>query len=71
MQTPAVLTFLHMLAAVLALWLADRFDVFKLELSLATLKGSSVRLVLYSTQVRACTCTCTSACMSACVASLV
>ena len=55
MQTPAVLTFLHMLSAAGGLHLASRYDVFEahpMGLNPSTLKGSSVRIVLYASQVR-------------------
>ncbi|GAX86042.1 hypothetical protein CEUSTIGMA_g13457.t1 [Chlamydomonas eustigma] len=53
MQTPAVLTFLHMLSAAGGLYLASQYDVFDqpIQISAAALKGSSVQIVLYSTQM--------------------
>jgi hypothetical protein len=54
MQTPAVLTFLHMLSASGGLYLASQYDVFDqpIQISTAALKGSSIQMVLYATQVR-------------------
>lgn len=53
MQTPAVLTFLHMLAAAAAVALACKIEMVEAlqQLSLSTLKGGSVRIVLFSSQV--------------------
>jgi hypothetical protein len=54
MQTPAVLTFLHMLSAAGGLRLASQYNVFeRMQVNLSGLKGSSVRIVLYATQVGA------------------
>eukprot|EP00798_Chlamydomonas_sp_ICE-L_P015007 gene15007-21075_t len=46
MQTPAVLTFLHMLGAALTLGVSNHFGVFKLELTGNTLRGSIARTML-------------------------
>ncbi|KAG1659223.1 hypothetical protein FOA52_008992 [Chlamydomonas sp. UWO 241] len=52
MQTPAVLAFLHMLAGAGAVALGCRVGVFEtLQLSMVGLRGSSVRIVLYATQL--------------------
>jgi hypothetical protein len=53
MQTPAVLTFLHMLSASGGLYLASQYDVFDqpIQISTAALKGSSIQMVLYATQM--------------------
>mmetsp|Transcript_11940 Transcript_11940/g.25675 ORF Transcript_11940/g.25675 Transcript_11940/m.25675 type:complete len:446 (-) Transcript_11940:511-1848(-) len=52
MQTPAVLTFLHMLAASLGLWLACHYDVFEAPvLTVSSLKGSALRVTFSATQM--------------------
>ena len=52
MQTPAVLTFLHMLSAAGGIYLASRYDVYeRVRLSPSAIRGGSVSVVLYATQV--------------------
>jgi hypothetical protein len=52
MQTPAVLTVLHMLSAAGGIYLASRYDVYeRVRLSPSAIRGGSVSVVLYATQV--------------------
>lgn len=55
MNTPAVLTFLHMLAAVLVQWILTAYDVLEApHISMYSLKGSAMPTVLHALQVRGC-----------------
>eukprot|EP00877_Chromochloris_zofingiensis_P009819 jgi/Chrzof1/5090/Cz15g11030.t1 len=52
MNTPAVLTFLHMLAAVLVQWILTAYDVLEApHISMYSLKGSAMPTVLHALQV--------------------